>query len=142
MTKVLRLVFLDRPQFLPQDITILIFRILVSVSMINTHGMKKILDFDATVIHIPDPFGFGGEISAIIAVIANIIAPIFIILGLGTRLAALQILSVTLVGFFIVHANDTWAVRDVPFMYSLAFALLFFFGSGKYSLDHFLSLKK
>lgn len=121
---------------LTSNITLLAFRVLVSVSMINTHGMKKLLDFEGTVKHIPDPMGVGGEISAVIAIIANIIAPVFIILGLGTRLAVLPILSVTLTGFLIVHGNDPWAVRDVPLMYSLAYLLIFFMGAGKYSLDH------
>ncbi|WP_299896748.1 DoxX family protein [uncultured Aquimarina sp.] len=117
------------------DLSLLVFRILLSLSMINTHGIKKLLDFEGTIQHIPDPMGIGGEISTIIAIVANIVAPVFIILGLGTRLATLPILSVTLMGFFIVHGNDPWSVRDVPLMYSLAYLLILFMGAGKYSLD-------
>jgi putative oxidoreductase len=36
-----------------------------------------------------------------------------------------------------VHANDPLAVKDVPYMYSLAFALIAILGAGKYSLDHY-----
>ncbi|WP_256437874.1 DoxX family protein [Aquimarina sp. U1-2] len=115
---------------------LLIYRLLVSLAMINTHGMKKILDFQGTIEHIPDPLGLGGEISATMAILANIVAPVFIILGLGARFAALLILSVTLMGFFVVHANDPWAVRDIPLMYSLAYLLIFFLGAGAYSLDN------
>ncbi len=129
-------IFNSEPSFLSKDYTLLFFRILVSLSMINTHGMKKLLSFEDTVKHIPDPIGVGGEISAVIAIVANIVAPLFIIVGLGTRLAAMAILSVTLMGFFIVHGNDPWAVRDVPLMYSLAYLLIFFMGPGKYSLDN------
>lgn len=118
------------------DISMLVFRVLVSMSMINTHGMKKLLDFEGTVEHIPDPMGIGGEISAVIAIVANIVAPVFVILGLGTRLATLPILSVTLMGFFIVHGNDPWPIRDVPLMYSLSYLLILFLGAGKYSLDY------
>jgi len=136
MKTTLQKVFSYQPEFLSQDITLLLFRVLVSLSMINTHGMKKLLDFEGTVQHIPDPLGVGGEVSAVIAIMANIIAPIFVILGLGTRLAILLILSVTLMGFFIVHGNDPWPIRDVPLMYSLVYLALFFLGAGKYSLDH------
>ncbi|WP_299366168.1 DoxX family protein [Winogradskyella sp.] len=135
MGKTIQKLFSDQSAFLSKDITLLLFRVLVSLSMINTHGMKKLLDFEGTVAHIPDPIGVGGEVSAIIAIIANIIAPIFVILGLATRLAILPILSVTLMGFFIVHGNDPWPVRDIPLMYSLAYLALFFLGTGKYSLD-------
>lgn len=127
---------------LTSNITLLGFRILVSISMINTHGMKKLLDFEATIQHIPDPMGLGGKMSAIIAIIANIVAPIFIIFGLGTRLAVLPILSVTLTGFLIVHGSDPWPIRDVPLMYSLAYLLVFFMGAGKYSIDYKLFKKQ
>ncbi|MDJ0646487.1 MAG: DoxX family protein [Flavobacteriaceae bacterium] len=121
---------------LNQSISFLCFRVLVSLSMINTHGLKKLLDFDATVQHIPDPLGIGGEVSAAVAIIANIVAPLFVILGLGTRIAVLPILSVTLIGLFVVHVNDPWVVKDVPLMYSLAYLLIFFMGAGKYALDY------
>jgi putative oxidoreductase len=128
--------FMPEPAFLSKDTAVLLFRVLVSLSMINTHGMKKLLHFDETVQHIPDPMGMGGEISTMIAIAANIVAPVFIIFGLGTRLASLVVLSVTLMGFFVVHGGDPWPVRDVPLMYSLAFLLIFFVGAGKYSLDY------
>jgi putative oxidoreductase len=97
--------------------------------------LKKILDFEGTLQHIPDPFGFGSEFSAYMAVFANVICPVFVVLGLFTRAAILPIVGITLSGFFIVHASDPWAVRDIPFMYSLSFLLLLYLGAGKYSLD-------
>ncbi|WP_405204942.1 DoxX family protein [Aquimarina sp. LLG6339-5] len=135
-TNIKHKIFSSETSFLSKDYTLLFFRVLVSISMINTHGMKKLLNFEETIKHIPDPMGVGGEISAVLAIVANIVAPLFVILGLGTRLATIPILSVTLMGFFIVHGNDPWAVRDVPLMYSLAYLLIFFMGAGKYSLDN------
>ena len=136
MNTLTKKVFSFKPEFFSQDFTLLLFRILVSLSMINTHGLKKIKDFEGTIAHIPDPLGVGGEVSAIMAIIANIIAPIFIIFGFATRLAILPILAVTLMGFFIVHGNDPLAIRDVPAMYSLVFIALLLLGPGKYSIDH------
>lgn len=118
------------------DASKLFFRVLVSISMINTHGIKKLIHFSDTVQHIPDPLGLGGEISAVMAIIANIVAPLCIIFGLFTRLATIPILAVTLMGFFVVHASDPWSVRDIPLMYSLAYILILFLGSGKYALDY------
>ena len=116
--------------------TLLLFRVLVSLSMINTHGIKKILHFEDTVKNIPDPLQLGGEISTVMAITANVIAPLFVIAGFATRIAVLPILSITLTGFFIVHKADPWAVKDVPLLYSLAYLLILFLGPGKYSLDH------
>ena len=117
------------------SMSLFVFRILLSISLFNTHGLKKILDFEGTLQHIPDPFGFGSEFSAYMAVFANVICPIFVVLGLFTRAAILPIVGITLSGFFIVHASDPWSVRDVPLMYSLSFLLLLYLGPGKYSLD-------
>jgi len=118
---------------------LLAFRVLVSISMINTHGWKKITDIEGTIAHIPDPFGIGGVLSAYLSVGANIFLAGFVALGVFTRLSSIGILSVTLVGFFIVHGNDPWPVRDVPLMYSLAFLLILVLGPGKYSLDEKIS---
>jgi len=129
-------IFKSQPSPKTVDISLLVFRVLVSLSMINTHGMKKLLNFEETAKHIPDPMGVGGEVSAFIAILANIVAPIFVIFGFATRLATLVILSVTLMGFFVVHGSDPWAVRDIPLMYSLAYLLILYAGAGKYSIDH------
>ena len=142
MTSIIKTLRASGPTILPQDFTLLLFRVLVSLSMINTHGVKKILDFEGTIAHIPDPIGIGGEASAVMAIIANIVAPVFVIIGLGTRVAILPILSVTLMGFFVVHGNDPWSVRDVPLMYSLSYLTLFFLGAGKHSLYSKLFSKK
>jgi putative oxidoreductase len=136
MNKVGIYIFKSQPNSKTVDISLLVFRVLISLSMINTHGMKKVLNFEETIQHIPDPLGVGGEISAVIAILANIVAPIFVIVGFTTRLATLIILSVTLMGFFVVHGSDPWAVRDIPLMYSLAYLLILFMGAGKYSIDH------
>ncbi len=136
MSTLAQIVSKATPNLLSFDATMLLFRLLASVSLITIHGMKKVLNFSEEVANIPDPFGMGGYTSAVIAIIANIVAPIFIILGLGTRLAAAMVLSVTLTGFFVVHAADPLPIRDTPGIYSLVFLLIFFMGAGKYSIDH------
>ncbi|MEO0553146.1 MAG: DoxX family protein [Bacteroidota bacterium] len=124
------------------DIALLVYRLLISLSLINTHGLKKLLDFEGSVAHIPDPFGMGGELSTYFAIFANVICPMFIILGLFTRLAILPIVAITLSGLLLVHYTDPWPVKDVPLMYSLAFFLLLYLGPGKYSMDYGLTQKK
>lgn len=128
--------FSTRVQDKSLNLALLVFRSLVALSMLHTHGLKKIRDFEGTVAHIPDPFGIGGEASTILAMFANILCTSLVVIGFSTRLAALFILSVTLVGLLIVHANDPWLVKDVPLMYSLSFALIAYLGAGKYSIDY------
>jgi len=120
---------------------ILGFRVLVAFAMIRTHGWKKLTDFEGTVAHIPDPFGIGGDLSAVVSILANVVFALFVAVGFFTRAAALFILSVTVTGFFVVHWGDPWPVKDVPLMYSVTFLLILLLGPGKYSLDHVLSQK-
>jgi len=121
------------------DTALLLFRVTIALSMMHTHGLKKVLDFEAAVAHIPDPFGIGGEASVLIAIFANIVCTLLVIIGLATRLSALCILAVTLVGLFVVHANDPWTVKDIPLMYSTCFAFIAYVGAGRYAIDHLIS---
>ncbi|TRX60560.1 DoxX family protein [Fulvivirga sp. M361] len=117
-------------------LSLLAYRVLISLSLFNTHGIKKALNFEETLAHIPDPLGVGSAASAYFALLANVICPAFIALGLFTRAAIIPVLSITLMGFFVVHISDPWPVKDVPLMYSITFLLLLILGPGKYALDH------
>ncbi len=117
------------------DSALLFFRAGAGLGMIHTHGMKKVIDFQAEVASIPDPLGIGGYPSAVVAVLINIVCAGLVVMGFFTRLNALLILGLTLMGLLVVHAADPWPVRDVPYMYSLAFGLILLLGAGRYSLD-------
>jgi len=120
------------------DASLLVFRVAVGLSIINTHGWNKLVDFEGNAAHIPDPFGLGGATNVVIAIVADIVFAGFVVAGFLTRFSALVVLQVTLVGLLVVHINDPWKVKDVPLMYSLAFSLIMVLGAGKYSIDHWL----
>ncbi|MFV5703277.1 DoxX family protein [Flavobacterium sp. XS2P12] len=124
---------------LPFDWVILFFRIAVSLQLIIVYGLKKIgigTDFTESV---PNPYHLPEDMNYYLAVASNIFFPILIIIGWKTKLATLPVLAVTLSGYFIVHWNDSLLESDAPFMYSIAFLLILFLGSGKYSLDYWLN---
>ncbi|WKN44851.1 DoxX family protein [Tunicatimonas pelagia] len=114
----------------------LVYRVAIGLAMFGIHGLEKLTDFLGTVAHIPDPFGLGGTISTLIALQANVTGAFGVMLGLFTRLSALLVVGVTLVGLVVVHAHDPWSVKDVPLMYSLAFGLVTVRGGGRYAIDH------
>ncbi len=119
----------------------LAYRVLISAQMIFAHGLKKIDAGMEKAEQVPNPLGLPETFNHLFAVSANIIFPLFIILGFFTRLAVLPILAVTLTGYFIVHWNDSLAAKDIPFMYSIAFLLLLVLGPGKYSADYLIHKK-
>jgi putative oxidoreductase len=119
------------------NITMLLFRIAISAEMIGVHGLKK-LGIGVPVEQVPNPLHFPEALNSALAISANLIFPLFVIAGFFTRIAILPILALTLTGYFVVHWSDPGLVKDVPYMYSVCFLLVFVFGPGKYSADRFL----
>ncbi|MEW6257464.1 MAG: DoxX family protein [Pseudomonadota bacterium] len=84
---------------------------------------------------LPYPFPFA---MAMAAGIAEIVLPIFLVLGLGTRFAALGLLAMTLV--IQLTVPEGWANFHLPWA-AMALALLVF-GAGRASLDYPLGLSR
>ncbi|MUV02987.1 DoxX family membrane protein [Flavobacterium rakeshii] len=126
------------------DITslgLLFFRIAVSIELILVHGLKKLGVGVSTAEVVPNPLHLPEALNQVFATTANVILPLFVIFGIVTRLAVVPILAVTLTGYFVVHGGSPLPERDIPFMYSISFLLLFITGPGKYSIDSLLFKK-
>ena len=128
---------------LPQvDIGLLIFRIGISGLML-THGVPKLLKFfGSEEIVFGDPLGLGQVTTFSLAVFAEFVCAVLVLIGLGTRLAVIPIMITMAVAALIVHASDGFGRQELPLLYLFGFLLLFFTGSGKYSLDHYFLLSK
>ncbi|CAN1573216.1 COG2259 Predicted membrane protein [Flavobacteriaceae bacterium] len=123
------------------DAALLFFRVAIASELIIAHGLKKIGIGVVIAEIVPNPLGLPEAINQAFATSANIIMPLFIVLGLFTRIATLPILAVTVTGYFVVHFNDPLLIKDIPFMYSVSFLLIAITGAGKYSLDHYFTTK-
>lgn len=124
------------------DIGLLIFRIGISGLML-THGVPKLIRFFGDEpISFGDPLGFGEVTTFTLAVFAEFVCSVLIILGFGTRFAAIPLILTMAVVGLIVHMPDGFGRQELPLLYFFGFLLLFFTGGGKYSLDHYLLLKK
>ena len=120
------------------NLAMLVFRILLAVELFRVHGLKKFRGDNGQPEEVPNPFHFPKAINGGIAAFADTVAPLLVILGLFTRLAILPTIGVTAVGYFWIHRNDPAERRDIPYMYTLCFLLLFIIGPGTLSLDHYL----
>ncbi|WP_347921938.1 DoxX family protein [Pontimicrobium sp. SW4] len=116
------------------DLALAILRIGASALML-THGIPKVKNLFADTIEFPDPLGVGAPTSLTLAIIGEVIAPIFIIIGLRTKLATLFPIGVMLVAFFFVHLNDPIERQEKALLYLVVFITIFFAGPGKYSFD-------
>lgn len=118
------------------DAGLLILRIGVAVLML-THGTPKLLTlFGSEEIRFADPFGVGEATTLMLAVFAEFLCSILVILGLGTRLAVIPLMATMLSAIFVVHATDAFQVKELPVFYFLVYTVLLITGAGKFSLDY------
>lgn len=124
------------------DIALLLFRVCIAILMI-THGYPKLIQlFGSDPIEFADPIGIGQTASLALTVFAEFVCSVLILIGLGTRLAVIPLIITMVVAVFIVHASDGMQKQELGLLYLISYILLFFTGSGKYSLDQYILQKK
>ena len=73
---------------------------------------------------------------------AELVVPVLLVLGLLTRLGALALMILTAVAWYAVHAGNGYNVCDNGYKMAFIYLLLLLQGAGKYSLDYLLFRKK
>ena len=116
------------------DLALAILRIGFS-GLLLTHGIPKIERLFAETIEFPDPLGVGAATSLTLAVIGEVIAPIFVLLGFRTKLATIPVMVTMGVAAFVVHASDPLGTKEKALLYLLGFLVIYLAGPGKYSID-------
>lgn len=119
----------------PISIALLLIRIILAVMML-THGGPKVMRLLDGNLKFGDPIGIGSELSFILVVFAEFFCSIFILIGLGSRLASIPLLFTVLVILLVAKGADPVFDHVNIFAYIATYILLFFTGSGKYSLDY------
>lgn len=117
-----------------KDFGLLILRVGISALML-THGYGKFLRLFTDPTDFGDPIGLGPVISLILAVIGEFIAPILIIIGYKTKLAAIPASITMLVAAFVVHASDPIGTKEKALLFAICYLTIAFTGAGKYSID-------
>ena len=107
-----------------------------------THGVPKLITlFGNEEIAFADPFGLGPGITLALAVFAEFLCSILILVGLATRLAVIPLIITMATAFFFIHASDPFQNKELSIFYMLIYVVLLITGAGKYALD-FYWLKK
>jgi len=104
-----------------------------------THGLPKIALLEAEPVVFMDFMGLGAKMSLLLAIFAEVVCSVLIILGLGTRVAAIPLIITMMVAVFIVHSSDPFSTQEMGLLYLFGYLLLLIMGSGKYSMDSFIS---
>ncbi len=123
------------------DVVVLIVRIGIAVLML-THGIPKMEKlFSSETVMFPSVFGMGPHLSLALAVLAEVICSVFILVGFGTRLATIPIIITMLVAVFVIHFADPFSKKEMGLLFLLVYIFLLNAGSGKYSIDAIISTK-
>src|SRR5690606_22979945 len=107
-------------------------------SLMLVHGLQKLMNFSELAGQFPDPIGMGSQLSLIAAIGAEVGCSLLVMLGLGTRLAALPLAFTMLVALFLVHASDPWQMKELAAIYLCVYLSLILTGGGEFSLDQWI----
>lgn len=124
------------------DLAILLTRITAAALMLS-HGLPKLgMLFSGNAAHFPAVLGMSSEVSLVLTVFAEVVCSIFILFGLGTRLAVLPLIITMLVVVLYIHSADPFAKQEPGIQFIMLYVILFITGSGKYSFDYLLQRKQ
>lgn len=116
------------------DLALAILRVGFS-GMLLTHGIPKISILLENPSGFPDPLGVGNVVSLILALIGEVVAPLFVLIGFKTKIAAIPAAGTMAVAAFIVHAQDSFGTKEKALLYLIGFIVIALVGAGKYSVD-------
>ena len=119
---------------LDPSIGIFILRV-VSGSFMLTHGYPKLNTLLAGgEIQFFDFLGLGTTISLTLAVFAEFLCSLLVVLGVKTRFAVLPLIFTMIVAAFVVHGSDPFQKKEMALLYLSIYTTLFFTGGGKLAL--------
>ncbi|MDR7129862.1 putative oxidoreductase [Algoriphagus sp. 4150] len=124
-----------------EDIGLLIMR-LGAGGMMLTHGYPKLMRLIGDEpIKFMDFLGIGSVASLSLAVFAEVVCSILIMIGFKTRLATVPLMVTMLTAALIAHAADPFGKKELPLLYFVVFLGILIFGAGKFSIDGFSNRK-
>lgn len=118
------------------SVGLLVLRLGTGGLLLYGHGLGKFLDYSKRSASFADPIGMGPEVSFALVVFAEFFCSIAIMLGLGTRLAAIPIVIFALVAVFVQHAADPFGKKELPLLFMWPALTLMTTGAGRFSFDH------
>ena len=133
-----RFLFPVKPDGTFISVILLIVRVVFGVMLMN-HGIDKWANYQELSAVFPDPLGIGSPLSLGLAIFGELACSMAFIIGFLYRLAMIPMIFTMCVAFFIVHADDPFAVKDLAFVYLVVFVLMYIVGPGKFAVDRWIS---
>jgi putative oxidoreductase len=116
------------------DLGLLLLRVGFS-ALLLTHGIPKFMKlFSGGEIQFADPIGIGATATLVLAVFAEVICAVLVLIGFRVRLTSIPIIITMLVAVLIVHGDDPFGKKEFPLLYLIGFTAIALLGAGKYAL--------
>lgn len=122
------------------DWALLALRIFVGLGML-THGFPKLMMLLSGKIEFINFFGIGVKTSLILAVLAEVLCSLFVLMGLFTRFTVIPLIITMLVAVFVIHANQSFAKQEMALLYLFHYLMIFVAGPGSISIDRMINRK-
>ena len=117
------------------NIALLVLRVVFAGSMLYGHGLSKLNKLIEGDLGFANPIGIGEVPTLVLAVFAEFLAPVFIIIGYKTKFFSFFPAATMFVAAFIVHMGDPFGKIEKALLFLAVFVILMMTGSGKYSID-------
>jgi putative oxidoreductase len=116
------------------DVALCWLRITGCLMLLAVHGIPKALHFQHELGVIEDPFGLGSLLTLSLAIFAEVLCPVFIILGVLTRWATLPILFLLAVSVIWVHPEWSLGEGQFAWLLMIVFSTILIAGPGRLAL--------
>jgi putative oxidoreductase len=117
-----------------QDLGLLFLRASGALFLLWVHGLPKLLNYSEQLKLIEDPFHLGAHVTLLLAIFAEVLCPLLILVGVLVRLACLPILAVLLIAMVVVHPEWTLFEGQFGWLLLILFTSVLIAGPGRFVL--------
>ena len=117
------------------NFSMLFLRVVFGLLIIIKHGYTKLMNFSTLHTQFYNFLGLGSNTSLVLAIFAEVLCALFIVLGLFTRIAVIPLIIMMLVAIFGAGAAKPLIESELALLYLGAFVTLLFCGPGRISID-------
>lgn len=118
-----------------RDVGLLVLRVGFALPMLVYHGWGKWVNFGERAPEFFDPLGLGPTTSLALAIFAEVICALLLIVGFATRLAAAAVVANFAVILFIVQQGKTFDELELPLLFWICAIVVALTGPGRLSVD-------
>lgn len=124
------------------DIVLFAVRIFIGFAMLS-HGFPKLQQlFSGEEIQFYNFLGIGAKATLTLAVFAEFVCSIFLILGFLTRIAVIFLIFTMAVAGFVVLGTESFEKKEISLLYLSIYLLIISLGAGRFSVDHLISKRR